>query len=833
MDLKEFQIRTLDKFERWHAVLEKERQFSEDDIKRYEEQGRDTTEVSNFPKKAWEAMGKSSELPNDHRYVERKDGLRRHIPHVCFKIPTGGGKTWLAAAALERLRYGRGLVLWVVPSKAIYRQTLKILRDQDHPVRVMLNRAAAGGGVRILEKSTKFDTTDIQEHLCVMLLTYQSFNRQSESRESLKMTQNAARYMSFFPFSDDEKSHDELIETHPDLEKEEGQVKRNLINVIKLCRPVVVIDEAHKTRGGKQEDEYSKVVSMLNPKMIVELSATPYPEVSNILVDVSGVEMDAEDMIKLPIKLHNSDIDDWKRVLLEGHEKLKELDVESDDLWDLEERYIRPIAVVRVERTGRDQHDENLIHVDDVKDYLLRLGVLPEQIAIKTSTTDELSDVDLLSKGTPIKWIITKAALMEGWDCPFAYVLIILDRLKRQLSLTQLLGRVLRQPNVKKTQNVALDRCYVFCYHKDTDAMLEHIRNGLEGMGMGDLSTSVSVKVEKIESAHARRRKEFKHDIFMPKVLHFENGVWSELDYDRHILSNIKWESIKAPALSDHFERATGWHETAIGVKGDVLGNIETKTAVYDAVRISDFVMPLYGVVPNAWHASRIVKQWLNKLRASGKTDQDIMSMRTAIISHMQEYIESKVTKQAEDIFSKKVGRREIRFDLEVAERNFKLAETYVVSEDGKPLMRKARPVQHTLFEPVYETDFDTDLERCFAKYLDESDAIRWWHRVAARRPHEYYVRGWKPDRIWPDFIAMAGKKDDKECVLIYETKGGHLDNQDTEYKRKVFEKLENAFNCGMVTVNGNRLQGKFQIVFEDKYPLICHEGKNISLGSA
>ena len=53
---------------------------------------------------------------------------------------------------------------------------------------------------------------------------------------------------------------------------------------------------------------------------------------------------------------------------------------------------------------------------------------------------------------------------------------------------------------------------------------------------------------------------------------------------------------------------------------------------------------------------------------------------------------------------------------------------------------------------------------------------------------------------------------------MIYETKGTYLDNPDTEYKKKVFEKLEDAFNCGTVTVQGHRLRGKFQIVFEDRF---------------
>ena len=62
--------------------------------------------------------------------------------------------------------------------------------------------------------------------------------------------------------------------------------------------------------------------------------------------------------------------------------------------------------------------------------------------------------------------------------------------------------------------------------------------------------------------------------------------------------------------------------------------------------------------------------------------------------------------------------------------------------------------------------------------------AITWWHRVAARQRSEYYLRGWKRERIWPDFIAMAGQTEGKPHLLVFETKGGHLDNPDTGYKR-------------------------------------------------
>ena len=57
-----------------------------------------------------------------------------NTPHVCFKVPTGGGKTFLACNALKTIfdnlpSKKAKLVVWLVPSEAILTQTLKNLSD--------------------------------------------------------------------------------------------------------------------------------------------------------------------------------------------------------------------------------------------------------------------------------------------------------------------------------------------------------------------------------------------------------------------------------------------------------------------------------------------------------------------------------------------------------------------------------------------------------------------------------------------------------------------------------------------------------------------------------
>lgn len=125
--------------------------------------------VPDFPAKTWEAMREGGRLPDSRAsvpYSPRPDKIGRPVPNVVFKVPTGGGKTYLAASALSRIfgRYlGRntGFVLWIVPNEAIYTQTKKQLTDRQHPYRQLLDRTAAGR-VKILEKGDPLNARDVE-----------------------------------------------------------------------------------------------------------------------------------------------------------------------------------------------------------------------------------------------------------------------------------------------------------------------------------------------------------------------------------------------------------------------------------------------------------------------------------------------------------------------------------------------------------------------------------------------------------------------------------------------------------------------------------------------
>ena len=468
MELKRYQFATLNAFTRWLDALNTAKVESEESIAALQGIGVDIPrDVRNYPKTAWEKLKESSDIPETAGgYVDRTDDAGCPIPHVCLKVPTGGGKTLLAAAALQRLNRQTGLVLWITPTNAIYGQTKAALRNREHPYHQMLERAS-GGRFRFMEKDYPLTALDVHNYLCVMLLSLPATNR-NKNRDFLRMFRDSGRYPTLFPDGDDVLGSARLLNTYPDLERisNDGPVKQSLLNVFKMLRPVVVLDEAHKAYGSNQNgaQEFANTVNRLGPSLVIELSATPNRGISNLLVDITGVELHVEEMIKLPVQVTTVTSPEWQYTLDEAHKELEQLE-EDARAFEEHGRYIRPIAVVRVERTGKDQRDGERVHAYDVRDYLIQsLGVPENQVAIKSSELDQLGRDNLLLEDSPVRWIITKSALMEGWDCPFAYLLVMLDNTQAQRAITQLVGRVMRQPHARRTGVERLDQCYVYCW---------------------------------------------------------------------------------------------------------------------------------------------------------------------------------------------------------------------------------------------------------------------------------------------------------------------------------------------------------------------------------
>ena len=836
MELKNYQQQALETLDRYLAALkeacQKAAEFSALNLETLPPIVRESTasmakQAADYPRAAWENLRETSGLPGvpdangeNHipEYIPREAASGEPIPHVCLKVPTGGGKTLLGVEAVRRLKIGTGFLLWIVPTKAIYTQTWNAFRNKEHPYRQILEHAS-GGRVKLLEKDDRFTKQDVESHLCVMLLMLPAANRQRD-KEFLKMFRDSSGYDSFFPIEDDIRKHVALSEEHPDLEtvntNEPGQIrgllaanpadrliKQSLFNVLKLLRPTVILDEAHKAYGTQKAEnnrKFVEAVNRLNPRFVLELSATPKLGISNILVNVSGVALKEEEMIKLPIQLRNFPNSDWKYTLAEAKTERDNLEAAAKQFQQAENRYIRPIAVVRVERTGKNQRDGVKVHAEDARQELIQvLGVPEEQIKVKSSALDELVGIDLLSPFCPVRYIITKDALKEGWDCPFAYQLALLDNTTAKTAMTQLIGRVMRQPHARATNCPELDSCYIYCFNQEVGVAVENVKKGLEAEGLTGLADYIENTEEKREKRSISRRQEYKAmDIFLPQVMHKRGRGWDILNYEKDILSAIEWHQLGAvdPVNLDDRELLQEIRAT-IHLQDHETPEKVLAARATDKLEVSFFVRRLNDIIPNPWQASRVVRATLQAYRDQGTDDDTLFTNRLYLSEVLKHKLRERVESLAETVFREKLNDDRIRFSLETdVSLNYELGKTLdvYVTKNSKPLTRShATALQFSLFNPVFEAEFN-NLEKDFALYLDENRAIQWWHRIAARQG--YFLQGWRRDRVYPDFIAcVQGSKHGRQRLLIFETKGQQLKgNDDTDYKQKLLKTLEAAY---------------------------------------
>ncbi|MEQ9190475.1 MAG: DEAD/DEAH box helicase family protein [Alphaproteobacteria bacterium] len=397
------------------------------------------------PKGAYEAITKEPEQANRlGRYGGTYTPLAElpAVPYVCLRLPTGGGKTILGAYSIGIARdtwveKDYPMVLWLVPSNTIRRQTAEALKDARHPYRQALDDAF-DGQVQVFDIAdfTHIRPHDIRDHCCIVVCTIQTLRvSNTEGRKVYGHNENMEPHFTALP------------KVLPWLETfDVGGVKFSFGNLMHIHRPLMIVDEAHNAVTGLTQEMQARV----NPSAIIEFTATPRPN-SNILHSVTAQELKLEEMIKLPIML--SEHDTWQNAVNGAIAARASLAEEADKDAD----YIRPIVLFQAQPKNQE------VTVEALKKHLMEVEQIPEEkIAVATGDQRELDGINLFDPKCPIEYVITVEALKEGWDCSFAYAFCSVSRIQSAVDVEQLLGRVLRMPYAKRRKADALNRAYAF-----------------------------------------------------------------------------------------------------------------------------------------------------------------------------------------------------------------------------------------------------------------------------------------------------------------------------------------------------------------------------------
>ncbi|MFM9959094.1 MAG: DEAD/DEAH box helicase [Phycisphaerales bacterium] len=401
------------------------------------------------------------------------------FPYVCVRVPTGGGKTLMAAHAVgltirRYLNADRAVVLWMAPSEKIIDQTVAQLRDRSHPVRKALAEAV-GGQVEVLslEEALYVSRAVLDSSTAVIVSTIQAWRVEAKDGRKVYQPDNGALMHHFDGVP---------AEVLRRLEKgPAGEPVYSLANVLRARRPIVIADEAHHFRTKLSFDTLKR----FNPAAIIEFTATPYGEgkekvPANVLVEATAADLKAEDMIKAPVVLKETE--QWRDAVRLAVAKRKELERVAKAEHEAGAEYIRPLVLLQAES---QYEDRKTVTVDVLREYLIQEEKVPaDEVVVHANDERELPN-DVLSASCKVSYVVTVKALSEGWDCPFAYVLCTVSTVSASTAVEQILGRILRMPYAKRRGAALLNQAYCYTSSGDFGQASRNLQDALVQAGFG------------------------------------------------------------------------------------------------------------------------------------------------------------------------------------------------------------------------------------------------------------------------------------------------------------------------------------------------------------
>lgn len=705
-------------------------------------------------------------------------------PSVCLAVPTGGGKTIMAASACgiitqHALRRSPAVIIWLVPSTTIAHQTIHQLRTPTHPVQHALTIGMDGfgglGAVRVLTiaQALRLPPSIYHATTVIIVATIQQFR-----------------------IADPEGRH---VYAPNDIVSDENAT--TLVEVIAARRPLVIVDEAHNARTPLFFDSLAR----LQPSFLLELTATPKRGAwsSNVLVRVDATALKTEHLLKLPLILTTSP--DPERCLAAAIKKRKELDLLAHEESG---NYVRPIVLIQ----AQPRRQTHALTVDVVREHLIALGENPKSIAIATGDQRELDDIIISAQDCPITTIITVDALREGWDCPFASVLCTLRQQFSSTAATQLVGRILRQPYGQPFQQDDLNKSFAFAVASSFDEALFALRGCLiDGLGFGKEAAQQAI----ISQANS------KTTIFTAPEPPF-------------LVPRIFVKSVIDPKqcepFSDTHRLASDWelpHDSALLAPGEYIpGDATAQASALDVDDDGDWYAtpqsPMADPLPLASQAA--LCSWLERRLAADDIRPDELQrwIATSInhllnqrslelvaldhdrwqLAHLLRHRLQTIRQQSQRTITDRLLSKNNMISSQPAE-HFRFS-TYVTSGETTPEFSKHL---YPLIAP-----FDSLEEKRAALFIDKHPRIKRWVRnpvgmhgfALPRRP--LAGRSW----YYPDFIAELSDGP----LLLIEVKGSHLaDTIDATDKIDAARIWTEITGHGFVMVVGNDIDAISEVL--------------------
>lgn len=524
----------------------------------------------------WEDRGISLSSM-DNKIIRPYDNSIKNVPNVTIKVPTAGGKTFVACNALKTIfdhlpEELTKVVTWFVPSDTILKQTYQNLSNPHHPYRQKID-SLFNSRVNVISKESALmgkglSMNDLRENITILVLSVDSFaTNTGNDRKSYRENENLSETIKQYEQS---------------ASKVKGADEYSLMNLIYHLRPVAIIDESHNFESTLRMD----MLNSLHPRFILDLTATPRDK-SNVISFINAARLKKANMVKLPVIVYN--LNSASEVLFSATKLQESLEQKAIEMEQNGGEYIRPIVLLQAQPKSNDDS----ITFEQIKKKLLSWNIPESYIKIKTANVDEIKNIDLMKRDCNVRFIITVNALKEGWDCPFAYVLASLANKTSRIDVEQILGRILRQPYTRQHKARLLNLSYVLTSSSYFLETVDSIVEGLNKAGFGKRDYRVASEKQFATAINRPKTPSLFDDAEDDLLLENETVSFDDPVDQATVSNTIKEIEDNAVTESEKYESAIDNNDNLSNVPDMNTSAISDCFASAKEIRIPQFVIPV------------------------------------------------------------------------------------------------------------------------------------------------------------------------------------------------------------------------------------------------
>lgn len=704
----------------------------------------------------------------------RVDGSKKLI----FKSPTGSGKTIMMAEFLRQLVNNKDLkkelsFIWTAPRK-LHKQSKDKLQ-------------------RYFKDSRDIDCVEFEQLIekkipknQILFLNWESINK--KNKNTIVLENEKEFYLN------------KIIEKT----KDEGN---DLI---------LIIDESHFHATSEIS---RKLISDINPKLTIEVSATPVIQDPDEIVSVSLEEVKIDGLIKKSVILNQGfknliNKNYIKSSLKSGSEKFV-LDMAIKKRLELLQLYkksksiVNPLILIQLP-DNKPKIQNKIIH--EVQDYLkkkYKINTENGKLAIYLSGSQNKINLENISKSdNEVEVLIFKQAIALGWDCPRAQILSLFRDWKSLNFSIQTVGRIMRMPEIeKKHYNLEpLNHSYIF-----TNIENIHLQ---EDSAKDYVTIHTSKKTKNIHLSSYSRVRQREKTRLSPIFTQIFLDVCKNLSLEKKIKTNN--QKVHTSLIADTKKLSV---DSLINenIKGSEKVNITNEN---DLQKILD-----YFVITNT-------SPYYPEDRSVGRIKQSLYSF-------FYKYMKIDYEKDFEKIVNITLSEKNIKKFIEVLDitkekykskteereqeikKNDKWNFPESINYSGRYNEIK---VKKSVMKPFYY-DEKWKTEKNFIKYLDNSSSIKWWFKNGDSESNYFaipYEENKDINLFYIDFIVGFKNK----TVGLFDTKSGITIDKS---KNKINGLIKYISNYKKLKLIGGLVTNTDNINFRGRWKLYFNKGKYLN----